>query len=84
LNVVIKEPLLGPLHNHTLYHIPQNRSGVILAYILPRFARLPISNAGSPRVRGTMQTTFVMKSNINCLWSRFDVTLPDSLGITVH
>jgi hypothetical protein len=37
-------------------------SDVTLACILPWFARLPISNTGSPRIRETIQATFVMES----------------------
>jgi hypothetical protein len=32
---VIKEPLLGPPHSHTLYHGPTNRSDVKSAHTLP-------------------------------------------------
>jgi hypothetical protein len=32
---VITEPLLGPPHSHTLYHVPTNRSDVKSAHILP-------------------------------------------------
>jgi hypothetical protein len=59
---VIRQPLLGPPHSHILYHTPTNRSDVTLAHILPRFVRLLVSNTGSCRVRGTMQTIFAMES----------------------
>jgi hypothetical protein len=57
---VIKEPLLGPPHSHTLYHAPINRLGVTSAPILPRFARLLVSSTKSPRVKKTMQATFAL------------------------
>jgi hypothetical protein len=60
----IREPLLGPLHSHTLYYAPTNRSGVTSTHILPRFTRLPESNTKSPRVKKTMQATFVVKSEV--------------------
>jgi hypothetical protein len=59
---VIREPLLGPLHSYTLYHEPTNRSDVTLVHILPRLARLLVSDTKSPRVKKTVQTTFVIKS----------------------
>jgi hypothetical protein len=62
---VIKEPLLGPLHSHTLYHTPINRSDVTSAHTLLQFARLLVGDAGSPTVRGTMQAIFVMERGEN-------------------
>jgi hypothetical protein len=38
---------------------------VTSAHILLRFARLLVGDTGSPRVRGTMQATFVMESREN-------------------
>jgi hypothetical protein len=32
---VTRDPLLGPPHNHTLYHAPTNRSDITLAHVLP-------------------------------------------------
>jgi hypothetical protein len=60
---VVREPLLGPPHSHTLYHPPTNKSGVSSAHILPRFVRLPVSDTESPRVR-KIQDTFVIKSRV--------------------
>jgi hypothetical protein len=62
---VIRGPLLGPPHSHTLYHTPTNRLDVTLAHILLRFARLLVGDSRSPRVRGIMQSTFVMESREN-------------------
>jgi hypothetical protein len=62
---VIREPLLGPPHSHTLYHIPANRSDATLSRIFLRFARLLVGNTGSPRVRGIMQAIFVMENMEN-------------------
>jgi hypothetical protein len=59
---VTRQPLLGPPHSHTLCHAPTNKLVVTSAHILPRFARLPVSNTKGPRVRKTMQATFVMES----------------------
>jgi hypothetical protein len=56
---VIRELLLGPPHSHILYHAPTNRLGVTLAHILPRFARLPVTDTKSPRVKKTMHATFI-------------------------
>jgi hypothetical protein len=41
--------------------------GVTLAHILPRFVRLPVRDTKSPRVKKTMQATFVMESRVMCL-----------------
>jgi hypothetical protein len=51
-----KRALLGPSHSHTLYHIPTNRS------YPPWFGRMPVSDTKSPRIRKTIQATFVIKS----------------------
>jgi hypothetical protein len=44
-----------------LYHTHANRSDVSSAHILLRFARLLVGDTGSPRVRKTMPSTFVME-----------------------
>jgi hypothetical protein len=59
-----KRAFLGDLH-HTLYHTSTNGSDVTLAHILFMFVRLLVGNTGSPRVRGTMQATFIMESREN-------------------
>jgi hypothetical protein len=61
----VREPLLGPLHNHILYQTPVNRLDVTLAPILLRFVMLLVGHTGSPRVRETMQAIFVMESREN-------------------
>jgi hypothetical protein len=60
-----KRSLLGSPHSHTLYHTPTNRLDAASAHILRRFARLLVGDTGSPRVRETMQATFVMESGEN-------------------
>jgi hypothetical protein len=45
---VIREPLLGPLHSHTLYYTPTNRSDCILL----RLSRLLLGDTGSPQSKG--------------------------------
>jgi hypothetical protein len=62
---VIREPLLGHPHSHTLYHAPASRSDVTLAHILLRFVRLLVGDTGDPRVRGTTQPIFVTESREN-------------------
>jgi hypothetical protein len=59
---IVREPLLGPPQSHILYYAPNNRLGVTSAHRLPRFARLLVSDSTSPRVKETMQATFVIKS----------------------
>jgi hypothetical protein len=82
---VTREPLLGPLHSHTLYHAPTNRSGVTSAHMLPRFARLLVSNTKSPRVKhNTGYICHGKQGNGSCLGSMFEVTLPGSPSIAVH
>jgi hypothetical protein len=61
---VIRELLLGPPHSHTLYQAPTNRLGVTSAHILPGFVRLLVSDPKSPRVKKTMQATFVVESRV--------------------
>jgi hypothetical protein len=61
---VLREPLLGPPHSHTLYPSPTNRSSVTSTHILPRFVRLLVNNSESPRVKKTIQATFVMESRV--------------------
>jgi hypothetical protein len=48
---VIREPLLRPLHSHTLYHATTNRSDVKLVI---RLIRLLIHDTKSPRVKKTI------------------------------
>jgi hypothetical protein len=46
---VIREPLLGLLHSHTLYHTLANRSDVTSAHICLGFVRLLVGDTGGPR-----------------------------------
>jgi hypothetical protein len=64
---VIRELFVGleEILSHTLYHTPANRLDVTLAGIFLRFVRLLVGDPGSPKVRETMQATFVMESREN-------------------
>jgi hypothetical protein len=46
-------------------HFVFNRSDIISDHILIRFGRLLVGDTGNPRVRETMQATFVMESGEN-------------------
>jgi hypothetical protein len=73
---VIREPLLGPPHSHTLYHAPTNKSSVTLAHILPRFVRLLVSDTKNPRIKKTIQATFVLESMVMGLFFGACLMLP--------